>query len=299
MDTDLATITASNILASVCRNCGTGVSLRVWKRWCAIRGRWRKSKGWHRVRVGKRKDLVGGGRGGVGDEAVTLPREMLGGERWEDCLHRGCRNAYTNIFSPPWPENRGGGRKVQTFHRDRSGSIFTNSVGKQTQPHTRTNLHEHSPCRDDMMGIHGWVSVGALCLSHKSSSKLLITEIISFEIRQPGSTNAFLTMTETAPKLSFPFFSQRFSFNHRFAPPTKAHQNPPGGSESAVNHGAPLAATQSEWTSNHANAPPKHKEIVDSKMNADHKLQDNNWDLSSLRFEKNHSTDNRWHVLIY
>lgn len=135
---------------------------------------------------------------------------------------------------------------MQTFHRDRSGSIFTNSVGKQTQPHTRTNLHKHSPCRDDMMSIHGQVSVGALCLSRKSFSKLLITEIISLEIRLPGSTNAFLTMTETAPKLSFPFFSLRFSFNHRFAPPTKAHQNPPRGSESAVNHGGLLTATQSD-----------------------------------------------------
>lgn len=51
------------------------------------------------------------------------------------------RNAYTHIFySALAGEQRGRGEveeeeegRAQTFHGDTSGSIFTNSVGKQTQ----------------------------------------------------------------------------------------------------------------------------------------------------------------------
>lgn len=94
------------------------------------------------LRVGKKKGISWAGVKAESGMKPSLCRVRSLAVRDERIVSTGaCRNAYTHIFcsalAGEQSEEEEEEGRVQTFHRDTSGSIFTNSVGKQTQASAR------------------------------------------------------------------------------------------------------------------------------------------------------------------
>lgn len=162
-----------NLLASVCRNRETGVCARH----RASKRTGRESRGWHWVRVGQNRLRGVGGWGGHGWSrhfALWDPRQ------WEmrEWSPPHAAEMLTLTLSPLpglQKRNRGGsGRGVQTCQRDRSRSMSTNTVSKQTQLHTH-KLAWAQPKHMMSCVFSIWISLSALSvfLSSADSPSIL------------------------------------------------------------------------------------------------------------------------------
>lgn len=119
--------------------------------------------------MGKKKGISWAGVEAETGMKPSLCRVRSSAVRDERIVSTGaCRNAYTHTFCSALAgeqseeeEEEGG---VQIFHRDTSGSIFTNSVGKQTQGECALEGEE----KNKQKTTHAWMTLwpsadGSLC----------------------------------------------------------------------------------------------------------------------------------------
>lgn len=169
------------------------------------------------LRVGKKKGISWAGVEAESGMKPSLCRVRSSAVRDERIVSTSaCRNAYTHFFcsalAREQSEEEEEEGRVQTFHRDTSGSIFTNSVGKQTQASVRWRKKKNL-----MRGWHcGLLRTG---LSARRLAEINLGKLV---------------VMVAALKLPFPFPSRNFGLNYRIGPQTKSNRTCSRTSESAV-----------------------------------------------------------------